>query len=302
MKLLSRVLLILFHHLALLQASKAQYSLPDVPLAFSTMTVEPHVFHLKRNHINIPSGGHLQGIQALTDSTFIISGSSSSCSYYLTTDLHKILSLHNISDSPYRHAGGCQLIDGQLIVGVEDNEKKDRSIIYSIRFDDRNNQFSKALIIKREGFYKRSTAGASGFVKLSDGRYIIAIADWDSRNIDFYCGVSFSPLLRDSVITYHAPDQGHWCSYQSINLLTDTAGKVYLIGFALDGAINKADLFELTIADGKADLRLVSTRNFRCKGTGFRYAAGIDMSKDGKLAIYSCSRRASPDVVVNVFR
>lgn len=280
----------------------ASAQLANVPAAFAALSTEPQVLHLKKNHIKVPTGGHLQGIQALSDSEMIITASSASYSYYLSASIQQFESIQKISDGPFRHAGGSQTFDHKLVVGIEDNHAKDKAEIVMITFDNYGRQISQYLIAHREGSYKRSTAGATGFTRVSSGRYLAAVGDWDSRNIDFYLSRQGSDTLFDSLCTYHVPGTQPWPSYQSINLLTDSAGKIYMIGFALDGVNNRADLFEVPLHTNKVDLKLLSTRNFKCRGTSFRYGSGICVNKARQLLIYSCSRNVTADTTANIFK
>ena len=130
----------------------------------------------------------------------------------------------------------------------------------------------------------------------------LAVADWDSKNIDFYTPNRANPDIFDSLTTFHAPDDHHWPSYQSINLLTDTAGKIYLIGFALDGTKDRADLYEVNLLPDRADLKLINTRNFKCRGTSFRYGSGIYVNDARQLHIYSCARTVTASTRINIFK
>lgn len=279
--------------------SRAQ--IPDVPAAFNAIKTTPEILHLKRNHIKVPSGGHLQGIQALSDTELVITASSSSYAYYLTANKNQLTSIQKLSSSPFRHAGGCQVISRILFVGVEDNVGKDSSrIMIAGHFDPGPSSFS---VIKRGNTFKRSTAGAVGIAQVRDS-FLLAVADWDSKNIDLYTPrpSKDNSWNFDSLTTFHAPDDHHWPSYQSINLLIDTAGRIYLIGFALDGTKDRADLYEVTLSPGRADLKLISTRNFKCRGTSFRYGSGIYVNEARQLHIYSCARNVTAHTAINIFR
>jgi len=294
-------LILLFMCIWLTGAAAAQ-SLPDVPAAFAALGTKPQVFHLERNNIQIPSGGHFQGIQRLADSTLIITGSSSSYSYYLTTDHVQLSSIQKIMDSPYKHAGGFQLNGHDMVVGVENNAAKDESQIVLISFDASAQLSTQRIIAHRKGSFKRSTAGAVGFIRVpSAQQMLIAVGDWDSRAIDFYGSRPGNDALVDSLTTYYVPDGQRWCSYQTMNLLRDQSGHTYMIGLGLDGLRNRADLFELYLDPHQTTtLKLISTRYFRCKGgAGFRYASGIDIL-DGHLSIYSMGMHINR--AVNVFR
>jgi hypothetical protein len=279
---------------------KASAQIADVPAAFSALSPDPQVLHLKKSHIKVPSGGHLQGIQALSDSQIIITASSGSYAYYLTANRSELTSIQKLTDSPLRHAGGCQIFASMLFVGVEDNISKDSSQVYVASHFYPNGYPTSYPIIHRTGSHKRSTAGALGITDALRG-YLLAVADWDSRNIDFYLCQNGNPLNFDSLTTYHAP-AGRWPSYQSVNLLTGIGGKIYMIGFALEGLNDIADLYELTFSPDGVQVRLVSTRTFKCKGTSFRYGSGIYISPDHKLSIYSIARNVKARTSVSIFK
>ena len=283
-----------------MHTAHAQFTITDIPAAFNTIHTTPQTIKIKRSNIKIPSGGHFQGIQALSDSQFVITGSSSSYAYYITTDRKTTTSIQKLTDAPFRHAGGCQLMGTMLFVGVEDNVAKDKSqIMIAGHIYPDSTPFSYP-IISRSGIFKRSTAGAVGITSALRG-YLMAVADWDSKNIDFYLCSDGNPKHFDSLTTFHAPDDHHWPSYQNINLLSAVGGKIYLIGMGLDGISNRADLYEVDIDRYHVSMKLISTRYFSCRGhAGFRYASGIDISPDHKLIIYTLGMHLSSPI--NVFR
>jgi hypothetical protein len=132
---------------------------------------------------------------------------------------------------------------------------------------------------------------------------MVAVGDWDSRDIDFYQSGFDAQTLFYPLPSFHAPDSMKVCSYQSINLLTDTSGKIYLIGLGLDGTNNRADLYEVVFHPKDVGLKLISTRNFKCRsGASFRYAAGIGTERDGTLRIYTSCRNAGAKTVMNIFK
>jgi hypothetical protein len=304
-----------------LNICSAQYALPNVPSAFQTIKEKPEVIHLSKEKIDIPSGGHLQGIQSYSDSEFVITGSSGGIAYYLKAVVNNkartgsIKSLETIARAPYRHAGGCQVYDQMLAVGVEDNIAKDKSDIMLIPLRAEKVDTTEPILISsrprsnqrsiahRSGTYKRSTAGATGFVRTKAGPYLVAVGDWDSRDIDFYQSGFNAQTLFYPLPSFYAPDSMKVCSYQSINLLPDTSGKVYLIGLGLDGTNNRADLYEVIFHTKDTELKLISSRNFKCKsGASFRYAAGIGAERDGTLRIYTSCRNAGAKTVMNIFK
>jgi hypothetical protein len=98
----------------------------NVPQAFDALSSEPEVI-LINNKIKVPHRqGHFQGVQHInkngTEKIFI-SGSSRSQAYVLLIDLTTLKSetLIPLMKDPYRHAGGIQVSEPYLIVGIEDN-------------------------------------------------------------------------------------------------------------------------------------------------------------------------------------
>jgi hypothetical protein len=291
-------LLLLFCFMPL---AKAQRVIADIPAAFNAIGLTPRLVHLNSERISLPQGGHFQGIQLLTDSQYIITSSSATYAYYMRVRGHEADAIQKITESPLSHAGGCQIYEQRMIVGVEDNHSKDKSDIIMITFDASGRQIGQSNIVHRSGTLKRSTAGATGYTKTKDGRYLIAVGDWSSKNIDFYMSRAGSDTLFDSLTTFHAPETGKWRAYQTLNLLTDISGKIYLISLGLDGFNNRADLFEVNIDSHQANLRLLSTRIFKCKAhAGFRYASGINVSAENKLTIYSYGMKLN--AAINIFQ
>ena len=284
-----------------LPLANAQTVLTDVPSAFNAIGLTPKLVHLNSDRISLPKGGHFQGIQLLTDSQYIITSSSATYSYYMRVRGHEADAIQKIAESPLSHAGGCQIYERRMLVGVEDNHSKDKSDIVMITFDASGRQIGQSTIARRSGTVKRSTAGATGYTKTKEGRYLVAVGDWSSKNIDFYMSRAGFDTLFDSLTTFHAPDSGKWCAYQTLNLLTDVSGKVYLIGLGLDGLNNRADLYEVNIDLSHVSLRLLSSRIFKCKANaGFRYASGIGVSAENKLTIYSYGMKLN--AAINIFQ
>ncbi len=280
--------LIIFLLLTMYKPAAAQVGqLNNVPQAFNAIGAKPIVRHFK-NNFKVPAGGHLQGIQSYANSqnknAVILTGSSGTYSYYvIAVPGGEAIALKKISDSPFRHAGGCQVANGKLFVGVEDNQQKDKA----------NIMMDSVTIARRRGSYKRSTAGAVG-ATLVNGKYLVAVGDWDTRTIDFYLshGAEF-----DSIATFNFGSDGPPCSYQSINLLTDSGNHLFLIGTGRQGNLNRADLYAV---ENYRPL-LLATRLFKSKnGCSFRYGAGITISTGG-LEIYTCRRNLKRHNSINTF-
>jgi hypothetical protein len=281
-----------------------QNRLENIPTAFNNIPSKPHIYYFTNPGVHIPSGGHLQGIQTWNDSNtthFVITASSADTAYYAIINSNQLKQIVTLNTSPYRHAGGCQLNDKMFAVGIEDNIAKTSSKICLMQADSLLTGSKGKIVYERKGVYKRSTAGAVGLTQMNNGKYLIAVGDWDSRNVDFYLSRNAAALLFESLTSYHVPDNEKWYSYQSLNLLTDSSGKLFLIGFCKDGIKNRADLYELNIESGKCNLQLISTRYFHCThNASFRYASGIGISGN-KPVIYACGRKIHKHNYINIF-
>lgn len=314
--------------LLMVNACRAQVTvLTNVQQAFENIPARPYLLKLLNRLHKASAGGHLQGIQLAQAQWaepgwnynglqhvfeghpdpapfFIITGSSNKYSYYVkakrVSENYEVTDIHKLEGQPFRHAGGCQAIDNKLAVGIEDNQGKSKSKVVLISMPDTGKSCEK-VVIDRQGSFKRSTAGAVGITKIHGDHYLVAVGDWDSRNIDFYLSRLYSGKAFDSLSTFRAPVNEKWCSYQSINLLSDSTGNLFLIGFSLDGNKNRADLFKVSLEKDGAIFALVSTRYFNCrKGAGFRYGSGIGISGN-RLVIYACQRRLKKTNTINIF-
>lgn len=263
----------------------------SVPDAFVSMGEKSHVV-LYTSKQGGPKGGHLQGIQVSYrkqgSAHVIITGSSAEKAYYLDAEfLGSDAALSTLDTMPYRHAGGCQLSGDVMAVGVEDNMAKDKAKVVLVNVKDNN----AIAVIERKGSFERSTAGAVGYIRLKTDQYLIAVGDWDSKSIDFYKSVPGNVARFDSVATLTPATIQPWGSYQSINLVSDTSGKLYMFGFCKDAKGNRADLFDIQFLGKVTVASHISSKYFKSrKGANFRYAAGLGITAKGQLEIVACSR------------
>lgn len=276
----------------------------NVPEAFNALSSEPEIILIK-NRIKVPTeGGHLQGVQVIDkngNENLLISGSSLTQAYILQVDLttRKAIKLIALMKEPYRHAGGIQVSEEYMVVGIEDNFiKKDSKVcLYSYR--DYNLYSAQANVtIERKGVAKRQTAGATGLLAL-DNDYLIVVSNWDSRNWDFY---RTNPEKNEYNLleNFAAPDD--WASYQSINLIMDEEA-IYAIGFYNKEFVDYADLI-LVSKQGTFDpiMEKVLTKIFKCKnGVDFGTAAGLQVDKKGNLHVWGTQRDALKQITVNKF-
>ncbi|MGY8689183.1 MAG: hypothetical protein ACKVHP_15785, partial [Verrucomicrobiales bacterium] len=231
----------------------------------------------------------------------ILSGSSDEESYLMLVrldDKRRAVSAtrKTLLPKPYKHAGGIQIAGRFLAVGIEDNEKKDTSIVWILDIDQLKEETIKPFIeIKREGPVKRSTAGAVGLAKMGE-KHLLAVGSWDSATIDFYESNN-RPLEADDcqftlVHSWDAADadRSKWFdpklpSYQNINLIVDDHGAIQLIGFANTGGKNHADVFLVDLSTHR--LVKKTSHVFKCQDTSFQSGAGMH----GHTKVISCAGR-----------
>lgn len=263
-------------------------------------------------------GGHLQGIQLISGEASnyaILSGSSDSYAYYMVVKLgveNDVISVNRLMDKPFKHAGGIQVFENYLAVGIEDNDKKDRSkvCIYDIS-DPENPSVKPIAIIEREGKHKRSTAGCVGITNYKN-KVLVVVGDWDTKNIDFYsCNLdgiqnnNFELIYSINTEKISKADwiDNNWHSYQNINLI-NSKNDLYLIGLGQNGKKEDiADLFSLKeVTTNNFHLIKMGTKTFKCKKeVSFNAGAGIVIEVTGEMGIISCSYNIELTTYLNYF-
>jgi hypothetical protein len=200
---------------------------------------------------------------------------------------------------PYKHAGGIQVSQNYLIVGIEDNDAKTSSkvCLYDIPFRDPKNVIP-SLTVMREGEAKIKTAGAVGLIGFKDG-FLAVVSNWDSRNWDFYL-MNPSSGTQEFIYGFKAPDD--WGNYQSINLIRDKQS-MYAIGFFGDTKTGYADLIYISPLNAfHPKLKKLSRKAFDSKrGVDFNTAAGIQVNNKGELIIWATQREAKKRIFINRF-
>ena len=137
------------------------------------------------------NGGHLQGIQYYKHNQneyFYLTGSSDSNSYYVVLKMdveNSVISVNNILPKPYKHAGGFQISNNFMAIGVEDNSARNKSKVFIYSIDNPEEPPQEPLaIIERSGEEKKATAGCVGIIEISDEKYAI--------HIDFSTPINYS--------------------------------------------------------------------------------------------------------------
>jgi len=293
----------------------------DVLSAFEAHDEEATVMEFTMEGWSIPSGGHLQGIQRTYTRRpcFIISGSSDHEAYFIvvgkTVDGYEIIQKKTISYDPYRHAGGIQIIGDYLVVGVEDNSKKNKSRVCFFHIRNPEKPMGDPIItIPREGEEKLATAGAVAIVK-RPADHLLMVGSWDSDTLDFYksngialgkpgCEFTFwQTWNKDDACRDDWSDHA-WGNYQNLNLISDRNDCLFLIGYYCDEKQGDyADLYSLDLSNPVPEMiRKESRKHLKCiRGASFQYGGGIYINNERSLISYACERNCHEKTVINEF-
>jgi len=272
--------------------------------AFDALSSDPEIIILT-NEINVHGdGGHFQGVQLIEKNgteKLLISGSSHSKAYVLQVDLptRKTERLITLMNAPFRHAGGIQVSQQYMAVGIEDNFAKTSSKVCLYNYHNENLVKAQPnLTIDRKGEPKQQTAGSTGLVAL-DSDFLMVVSNWDSRNWDFY---SIDPKKNAHKILTIFSAPSDWPSYQSINLIMDEEA-IYAIGFYQKELVGYADLILVSRPETfQLIMEKVLTKAFNCKnGVDFGTAAGLQIDKEGSLHIWGTQRDPLEQIVLNRF-
>ncbi len=276
----------------------------NVPEAFEALSSEPEII-LVKNNIKVPTdGGHLQGVQVIEKKgteKLLISGSSLTQAYVLQFDLatRKADKLIPLMKEPYRHAGGIQVSEPYLAVGIEDNFIKTSSKVCLYNYLDTSLYNAQSNVtISRMGEAKLQTAGAIGLLAM-DNDYLMVVGNWDSRNWDFYRidHEKSEPKMLESIAV---PDD--WAGYQSINLIKDEKA-IYAIGFYKKESDGYADLILVSELGAFVPImKKVLAKTFNGKnGVDFGTATGLQVDMEGNLHIWATQSNALMKITINKF-
>lgn len=266
-------------------------------------------------------GGHIQGVQLFhqaADDFLFVSGSSNDQSYYAIASLkqNKVLSIKPFLDEPFRHAGGFQIAGDLLAVGIEDNQKKDRSkvMIFQI-LDPVKPELRLLKTIERAGDYKRYTAGCVA-ITLQEDTVLVAVGNWDTKDIDFYTipkaqlddpavefkqasSINTEALNRDNWI------EKSWSSYQSINFFRSKDGQLYLMGTTQD-RIKNLEIMDVFSMDPSLNtpmiVQKIAHRTFPAKaGTTLRWGGGIYQDEKGEIRVYATGDNLGKELLLRCY-
>ena len=266
-------------------------------------------------------GGHLQGIQYfnyMQNGFYILTGSSESYSYYSVVKIgneNNVISINKILDKPFKHAGGFQIFENLMVVGVEDNEARNQSKIYIYKIDNPENPPQKPIeIIERKGEFERVTAGCTAIISVKN-LVLIIVGDWGAKHLDFY-KIEKEKLGKDNgdfnliyTIDTKSADRSNWSdnkwrSYQNINLIKDLSDNIYLAGLGSDeNNLNVVDLYKVETEDFTTfNLRKIYTKGLeQNENSKFKWAAGIYFS-DNNIKIFSSEQHLKKESKIYLYK
>lgn len=129
---------------------------------------------------------------------------------------------------------------------------------------------------------------------------VAAVATWNAATIDFYVSSAnpFSnPKAKFAFLrtwTKSGANKAGWIDsnfgeYQSVNLLTQRDGGLFLVGFNRSGSDDWMDLFAVDLnAAAPSMLRKLAKKHMYCtNGVSFRYGAGIWAPSPASFEVYA---------------
>ncbi len=290
----------------------------DIISEFNSIETTPETLNFSNEFEVNNTDGHLQGIQGFENENgkyVFMTGSSDSYSYCSVVKLgneNKVISINKLMEKPFKHAGGFQIFQNYLAVGIEDNSAKNKSKVCIYDISEPENPLTKTIAIsERNGEPLRSTAGCVGITKYKN-KTLIVVGDWDSKNLDFY-SVDFEKINNSTFKKISSIDtesiskkdciNNEWHSYQNINLF-NIDEKLYLIGLGqTKNAENIADLYTVTeVSNDIFSLKKVATKTFNCTNDcSFKAGAGIDYANE-KFKVFACGYNIQSISYLNVFQ
>jgi len=268
------------------------------------------------------TGGHIQGIQLVnykSNGFYFLSGSSSEYSYYAivkTGEVNMVISVNKILDKPLKHAGGFQIWENLMAIGVEDNEAKNKSRVFIFKVDNPEKPPTKPLtIIERIGTFKRATAGCVA-ITIVNGKILVVVGDWDTKHLDFY-RISEEKLYEEGAIleleyTINSDNfnksnwiDENWSSYQNINFLQDSNQNLYLAG--ITSSEKDEEIIDIFLVESEDLSSFVFTKVYSRKfpmnpRTKFRWGAGIHVDMDGKIMLISSEENINNESLFTIYK
>ncbi|NJN27423.1 MAG: hypothetical protein HC819_16335 [Cyclobacteriaceae bacterium] len=268
------------------------------------------------------AGGHLQGVQSMMyqqEKYYFLSGSSDAYSYYTIIkggEKNIMISINKILETPFSHAGGFQISDDLLAIGVEDDKAKNKSkvLIFHIENPEKPPREPVA-IIDRIGTYQRGTAGCVAITTVED-KTLVVVGDWDTEHPDFYRidreklferGASLElefTIDSKKLNKKHWVDQ-EWHSYQNINFVRGKNNTLYLAGMGIrPHGDNVIDLYQIQSESlSSFALNKIYTRTFAANGpASFRWGSGMSIDENGNISLMTTEENIGENTIIEVYQ
>jgi len=315
--------------LTLLEAA-GQPVMDDVMSAFNAMGSDGKLIDVSEgsdwpsefNNYMPPYTNHIEGIQRFRPtsgkSTYVaFSGPGDSYSHLFIAELDVPAAAGPIAsgsstpqgsitnvikiDSTFNHAGGFQANGDILAIGAEKGCNamlrlvpgacSDGARVYFYDVSDPSNPVKLAVNIDRDG----TTAGAVGILKQASGSWMVIAGDGNNDDLTMYVqddDGSFHQAAtwsKSELLT--APGvSGKYKSYQSMNLILQSDGTIFMICTTRDPQMIGHDYFDLfTVAaagNGRATITMVASKTVTAHGADFSAGAGIYVDSSTNLIGY----------------
>jgi hypothetical protein len=306
---------------------------PQIPALADSYSRLPEALHFSLDDHKLPAGGHIQGLQLQSDASndrnlLFLSHDSNTQAYFVIASIaadaanakdnsNRVVHVQMLpSDGkqpPLRHAGGIQLAGDILAVGVEDNQAKLRSEVqfWNVADPEKPVQLSHLTIARHSERPKEMTAGAVGIVERVDD-YLVAVANWDCRNIDFYQSTGKrldAPDCRFRLLSrWDAPPPSQRPrdssgAYQAINLFAGDDQRIYLAGFETTaGQRDVVELLAVETSDSSLEPRMLERRELKLpSGHHFRYGAGAS-TEGHRWRFFGSPSNLTPETTISLPR
>jgi hypothetical protein len=300
-----------------------------VKKAFGRVATRPTSIVIDRKGVPLPKGGHFQGIQRMPfkPGLLIITSSSDKYAYFVACEMKgngrkgRASKPVKMASSPskgigFNHAGGFQAFGQFIAAGIENSDNETHS---KVQFWDLAVSPPKKLpmTIARPGNSKAHTAGAVGLSSFGRGA-VLAVASFNAATVEFYISDAdpFSGSKLKKLFKWKekkAKKKGwidpNFGAYQTINLITQSNGQLFMVGFNRSGFSDWMDLFRVNL-DGKRESALtkIAKKHMFCTdGCTFNAGSGIFIPSSKGFEVFavnpsSGNHKTGSTIHVNHFR
>lgn len=207
-------------------------------------------------------------------------------------------------DTVYTHAGGFQIQGDLMAVGVEKGcnafmrmipggcHKASRVLFFNV--SDPSNPIKLSTYIDRPS----TTAGAVGVLKQKNGKWLVIAGNGNSDDLTLYVQNTDGSFRQVGSWSKYELVQavgvsGGYKSYQTLNLVLQSDGKIYMVGTTRSPTMVGRDYFDLftvePAAGGRATITFVATKPVTSRGADFSAAGAIYVDSPTSIIGYASS-------------